>query len=149
MGTVVVGIFADHDGLVKLTDAIRAGGMSVERLRVISPDSPGEELASSGARFVLSGDAEPSTLTSGRGIITGMGGTGVPGLTESFPRVEAFHNPTLEELLSELDIPDGRMEDFGRALSSGRTVAGYNAGADVDRIKGWFSSAGAYPVEVF
>jgi hypothetical protein len=149
MGSVVVGIFPDHSGLEKLTDAIKAGGMSVDRLRIVSPETPSEYLASSGAKFMFSGDAEPSAISTGRGIITGLGGTGVPGLTESFPRVEAFHAPSLDELFSELDIPDGRMEDFERAVESGRTVVGYNAGNDIERVKDLFKTAGAYPVEVF
>lgn len=149
MGSVVVGIFPNHDGLVKLTDAIKAGGLSIDRLRIVSPETPAEDLATSGAQFVFSGDAEPSAIGTGRGIITGFGGTGVPGLTENFPRVEAFHAPSMGELLSELDIPDARMEDFERAIEQGRTIVGYNAGAEVERLKGLFREAGAYPVEVF
>lgn len=149
MGTVVVGIFQDHDGLVKLTDALKSAGMSVELLRIISPDTPAEYLASSGARFRFSGDAEATTIGSRGGIITGFGGTGVPGLTENFPRVEAFHGPSIDEMLSELDIPDGRMEDFGRAIEQGRSVAGYNAGHKIDEVKGMFKNSGAFPVEVF
>jgi hypothetical protein len=149
MGSVVVGIFPDHDGIVKLVDSLKAGGLSVERLRVISPDTPADELINSGIQFTLSGDAETSTLASGRGIITGFGGTGVPGLTDSMPRVSAFHEPSFEELFSELDIPDGRLPDFGRAIEEGRSVVGYNAGSGIDQVEGLFRSAGANLVEVF
>ncbi len=149
MGTVVVGIFPNHDGLVKLTDEIKTGGLSVDRLRIVSPETPADDLATSGATFILSGDAEPESISARGGIITGMGGTGVPGLTGSIPRVDAFHAPSMDELLSELDIPEGRMPDFERAIEQGRTVVGFNAGSEVERIKGLFAAAGAYPVEVF
>jgi hypothetical protein len=149
MGSVVVGIFPDHDGLAKLTDALKAGGYSVELLRVITPETPADELISSGAQFVFSGDVEPATLGGRTGIITGFGGTGVPGLTEEIPRVEAFHEPSLAEMLSEMDVPDARLSDFEVALSQGRSIAGYNARNSVDHVKSLFASSGAFPVDVF
>jgi hypothetical protein len=149
MGSVVVGIFPDHDGIAKLTDSLKAGGYSVERLRVITPETPADELISSGAQFMFSGDAEPSTLATRGGIITGFGGTGVPGLTEQIPHVDAFHAPSLAELFSELDIPDTRMGYFETAIEEGRSVAGYNAHGSVDQVRSLFTSCGASPVDVF
>lgn len=149
MGTVVVGIFPNHEGLVKLTDALKAKGLSVDRLRIVSPETPSDDLIGSGAQFTFSGDAEATTIGSGGGIITGFGGTGVPGLSENIPHVSAFHESSTAELLSELDIPDGRVDDFRSALSQGRTIVGYNAAKDTEQVKSLFSAAGASPVEVF
>lgn len=150
MGTVVVGIFADNDAVEKLTDAMKTQGLDLERLRIISNETPSDDLISSGVQF-FAGDAEPETLATGEGIITGMGGMGVPGLTTySSPRYDVgSHAPSTDELLSELNIPQRRVPDFEKALESGRSIVGYNAGNDVDRVKSLFSSAGATPVEVF
>jgi hypothetical protein len=149
MGSVVVGIFADHGGLSKLTDALKAGGYSIERLRIITPQTPADEVIRSGANVLVSSDAEPETISPRGGIITGFGGTGVPGLTEQIPRVEAFHDESLEEMFSELAIPDTRMGDFETALDQGRSIAGYNAHDQVEQIKTLFKDSGAFPVDVF
>jgi hypothetical protein len=149
MGTVVVGIFADHDGIAKLTESLKSGGYSVERLRVITPETPADELISSGVQFMMSGDTEDESIADRGGIITSFGGTGVPGLTSSIPRVEAFHAPSLAEMFSELDIPDRRVGDFETAIEQGRSVAGYNAHDQVETVKSLFRDSGAFPVDVF
>jgi hypothetical protein len=150
MGTMVVGIFPDHDCLTKLADAIKSGSLNIERLRVISSDTPSDNLIRSGLKFVYSGDAETTAIASGGGIITSFGGTEVPGLTNINTQVGTSHGaPSTEDLLGELEIPGGRNEDYSRALGAGRSVAGYNAGSDVDRVKAIFSAAGGNPVEVF
>ena len=149
MGTVVVGIFTDQDALKKLAEAMRVQGLDLLRLRIISNDTPSDDLASSGVQF-FSGDAEPEAIGDGEGIITGFGGTGVPGLTTSTPRYDiGMRAPSTDELLSELDIPERRMPDFEKALENGRSIAGYNAGNNVDSVKSLFANAGASPVEVF
>lgn len=150
MGTMVIGIFPDHDCLHKLTEALKSDGFSVERLRVISSDTPSDNLIRTGVQFIYSGDSEPGSIATGGGIITGFGGMGVPGLTDHAPQIGGFHSaPSTEDLLSELEIPGGRHDDYSRAIDQGRSVAGYNAGADVDRVRSLFSSAGGYPVESF
>ncbi len=150
MGTMVVGMFPNHDNLTSLTEALKAAGYNVERLRIISSDTPKDDLIRSGAQFVYSGDSESTAIGSGGGIITGFGGMGVPGLTEGGPRlptIESFHST--EDLLGELEIPGARFEDYCKALDAGRSVAGYNAGTDVEKVKALFSGCGGYPVEVF
>ena len=150
MHNMVVGIFPDHDCLAKLVDGIKAGGFSVERLRVISNETLSDNLIQTGLRFIYSGDAETTAIAQGSGIITSFGGTEVPGLTNVSTQVGSGHNvPSTEDLLGELEIPGGRAEDYSKALDAGRSVAGYHAGPDLDRVKAIFSAAGGNPVDVY
>ena len=150
MQNMVVGIFPDHDCLAKLADGIKSGGFNMERLRVISNDTLSENLIRTGLRFIYSGDAETTSIAQGSSIITSFGGTEVPGLTNVKSQVGSGHNvPSTEDLLGELEIPGARNEAYAQALDAGRSVAGYHAGPDVDRVKAIFSAAGGNPVDVF
>jgi hypothetical protein len=146
---VVVGIFPNHDAIAKLTEALKSGGLDVNELTVISDEVPSDDLVTSGVQFVLSGEPDEEMLTTGTGIITSSGGTGVPGLTDSVTQPHVAHAPSTIDLLADLDVPDGRTDDYVEALEQGRCVAGYVTSTDVDKVKGVFSSAGANPVEVF
>jgi hypothetical protein len=151
MGTMVVGIFPNHDSLVKLTDALKSNGLSVDKLRVVSSETPTDHLIRTGVQFNFSGEAEYSTIGRGGAIITSMGGgTDVPGLTEYNPSLESVESrPSVEDLLVDLNIPGARWEDYAKALDADRSVAGYPAWADVEKVKTLFSSAGGNPVDVF
>jgi hypothetical protein len=149
MGTVVVGILPDHDAVAKLADSLKAAGFDLAQLTVVSSEDPSDDLVHSGVQFVLAGDPDEDMLTTGTGIITSGGGTSVPGVTNSDVRAEMFHGASTTDLLGELEIPDGRTDDYAAAVESGRAVAGIVAGANVDKVKGLFSAAGANPVEVF
>ena len=150
MGTMVVGIFSDHDALIKLTDALKSNGLSVDKLRVISSETPTDHLIRTGVQFTYSGEAEYSAIGSGGGIITAMGGTNVPGLTNYNPSLQSVETrPSVEDLLEDLNIPGARFEDYAKALDAERTIAGYPAGANVEKVKALFSSQGGNPVDVF
>jgi hypothetical protein len=146
---VVVGIFPNNDAIAKLAQAITSGGLDVNELTVISSENASDDLISSGVQFVLSGEPDEEMLSAGTGIITSSGGTGVPGLTDSatFPHVS--HGPSTVDLLADLDVPDGRTDDYVEAIDQGRCVAGYVVSGDADKIKSIFTSAGGSPVEVF
>lgn len=147
---MVVGIFPDHASLIKLTDALKSNGLSIDKLRVISSETPTDNLIRTGVQFSYSGEAEYSAIGSGGGIITAMGGTSVPGLTEYNPSLETIESrPSVEDLLGELDIPGARWEDYAKALDTERSVAGYPAGANIEKVRALFSSAGGNPVDVF
>ncbi len=149
MGTMVVGIFKDHDAVAKLADTIKASGLDIERLKVITSETPSDDLVSSGVEFILSGEPNADAMGSGTGIITGFGGMSVPGLTDETPKGAGMVSSGSDELLAELSIPDGRSDDYTDAIDSGRSVAGFAAGPDVDKVKALFSAAGGTPVEVF
>jgi len=151
MGTMVVGIFPNHDSLIKLTDALKSNGLSVDKLRVVSSETPTDHLVRTGIQFNFSGEAEYSTIGSGGALITAMGaGTNVPGLTEYNPSLQSVESrPSVDDLLEDLAIPGARFEDYAKALDADRSVAGYRAGADIEKVKALFSAAGANPVDVF
>ncbi|MDQ6766650.1 MAG: hypothetical protein M3Z41_02470, partial [Candidatus Eremiobacteraeota bacterium] len=109
MGTMVVGIFPDHESLLKLTSALKANRLNVEHLRVISSDTPANNLIQTGVQFIYSGDAEETAIGTGSGIITSFGGTGVPGISDHGPALgEIRTSQSVEDLLGELAIPGGR-----------------------------------------
>lgn len=145
---VIVGIFNGEDAVKSLVGALKAAALSVERLQVVSGDDPSEGLAQSGVRFVYSGEAQEVSTGPGVGEITGLGGTGVPGLTDLTPRVAAFRDRSLVDNLGDLEIPESRLDDYAEAVEAGRIVAGYPTrdAADADNIKRIFSQAGASPV---
>ncbi len=145
--SMVVGIFPNHDCLVKLTDGLKSGGFDVSRLLVISPETPATELIQTGMQFVETGS--DAAVSRGGGIMTGGGGTGVPGLTSSRYDMPAFHDDSVERMLGEMEIPEKRFDSYALALDRNKTVAGYPAGADADKVRSLFDSAGATPVEVF
>ena len=149
MGTMVVGVFPNHDSVVKLTSQLKDGGFNVQRLRVISSETPSDHLIRTGAQFVYSGEAESTAIGTGGGIITGFGGTGVPGLTEHPSLGTVRSSSSIEELLGELEIPGVKYDEYDSELDKGKAVCGYNAGADVDRMKTMFSAAGCERVDVF
>jgi hypothetical protein len=114
------------------------------RLRVLSCDEVPTELASSGLQFTWIGDVDRGAP---HDIITGSGGTNFPGMAGG--DVSAVQGDLLLESLSDLEIPDGRTDDYSRAVEDGRMVLGYPGGADSTATKQLFSSAGATLVEVF
>jgi hypothetical protein len=145
---VVVGIFPNNDAVAKLTDALKGAGFDPADLTVISSEEAAGPLITSGAQFILSGEAEESTIGGGEGIITGHGGQDIPGLTQLQTDVGATEEGPEEEALSDLNVPDGRTDDYLQAIESGRAVAGINT-PDTDKAKALFSGAGATTVEVF
>lgn len=152
MGATVVGIFPNHDAISKLADSMKSAGLGVDTLKVVSNEAASDDLIDTGLQFLYSGDAEEEALSGGVGIITSMGGMSVPGLNETMPRVGVFHSGSsrsVEELLNHVSVPGHRYDDYGNALDSGRSVASFPAGDNVDKVKELFRSAGANLVEVY
>jgi hypothetical protein len=146
---VVVGIFPNHDAIAKVAEALKASGLDVNELKVISEETPPDHLITSGVEFILGGDPDEEMLTTGTGIITSSGGTGVPGLTGSAATPHVSRGPSAVDMLGDFDVPDGRTDDYIEALQKGRCIAGYVTSSDVDKVKGVFANAGGSPVEVF
>ena len=141
---MVVGIFSDSSSLRAVVDGLSGSGVDIEHLRVLSCDEIPTELATSGVQYVWIGDVNRGAPGS---IMTGGGGTGMP--------VPEEHNSgmiqgDLLESLSELAIPDGRTDDYARAVERGALVVGYpTLGIDVATLRQLYSSAGATDIAEF
>jgi hypothetical protein len=141
---MVVAILPDCTKLKTVVDGLAASGGDLGRLRVLTCEEVPTELATSGVQFVWIGDVERSEQG---GIITGGGGTGIPGTMNRSPNV--VEGDELLESLSDLAVPDARTDDYARAVEDGRAVLGYPSGANASVIRQLFLSAGATTVEEF
>lgn len=141
--SMVVGIFSNNDALQTIVDGLRDSGADLERLRALTTDEVPTELASSGVQFVWIGDVERGVT----GPTLGTGGTGLPSGSSRSPN--EVHGDELLESLSELGIPDGRTDDYARAVEDGRLVVGYPAFNDSSALKQLFKSAGANSIDEF
>ena len=140
---MVVGIFSSSDALRTIIDGLRASGADLERLRALTSDDVPTELVTSGVQFVWIGDVERGV----EGPALGSGGTGVPSSSNRSPN--EVHGDELLESLSELGIPDGRTDDYAKAVEDGRLIVGYPSFADSSALKQLFTSAGAKTVDEF
>ena len=141
MVKAVVGIFQSSDAVSTLAHTLKARGLDLAPLTIISRDEPTGYLATIGARFVRA--LEPVR----------MGGevdVEVPG--ERAPQLgyyEVAESSPAAGALSDLSVPDGRSDDFLTAVDAGRCVAGYPAGDRVDEVKALFAQTGANPIAIF
>jgi len=140
---MVVGMFSDTAALKPVLDGLRDTGADIERLRVLTYDEVPTELASTDIQFVWIGDVErasgPGELGTGTGLPTGA--------QNRSPN--EVHGDELLECLSEFAIPDGRTDDYARAVEGGALLVGYPAHADAAALRQLFTSAGATSVEEF
>jgi len=140
---MVVGIFSNSSALKSIIDGLRDSGADPERLRALTCDEVPTELATSGVQFVWIGDVERGV----EGPTLGTGGTGLPTSTNRSPN--EVHGDELLESLSELGVPDGRTDDYARAVEDGRMIVGYPSYSDSTALKQLFTSAGADSIDEF
>ena len=140
---MVVGIFNDANSLKPIIDGLKSSGADLERLRVLTYDEVPTELATTGIQLVWIGDVDRA-LDAGD---LGSGGTGVPGNRSSTP--SEVHGDELLECLSELGVPDGRTDDYARAVEDCKLVVGYPAFSDPAPLRQLFTSVGASSIEEF
>ena len=140
---MVVGIFSDCAALKPIIDGLKASGADLDRLRALSCDEIPTELASFGVNYTWIGDVD-------RGLSAGDLGTGGTGMPTSTTRsVADVGGDEMLESLSELGIPDGRTDDFARAVEDGKLVVGYPAYADSAPLRQLFQSVGADSIHEF
>jgi len=140
---MVVGIFSSSSALKSIIDGLRDSGADPERLRALTCDEVPTELATSGVQFVWIGDVERGV----EGPTLGSGGTGLP--TSSNRSPNEVHGDELLESLSELGVPDGRTDDYAKAVEDGRMIVGYPSYSDSTALRQLFTSAGAGSIDEF
>jgi hypothetical protein len=141
---MIVGIFPDSSALQSVVDGLNQAGVDLERLRVLSCDEIPTELATSGVQYVWIGDVNRGAPGS---IMTGGGGTGMP---EEEEHNSGMIGGDLMESLSELAIPDGRTDEYARAVESGSLVVGYpSLGVDSATLRQLYTSSGASNIAEF
>jgi len=140
---MVVGTFQDSTALKPVVDSLNASGVDIDRLRVLTYDEVPTELASTDIQFVWIGDVERASSPGEMGT-----GTGIPGQSSNRSPNEV-HGDELLECLSELAIPDGRTDDYARAVEKGSLIIGYPTRPDTPDLRALFLSAGATTVEEF
>lgn len=133
----VVTALSQHGDLKDLKAALHAAGLSADSLQVIGP---GE-----GTQSVTSGLAGADLRSGDVGT-----GTGVPGINSSHRLRSYFRNESVDDRLSDLDIPDSEMDNYVEALERGRTVVAYYARAEsVDAVESAFRASGLLNVRRF
>lgn len=140
---MVVGIFSNSGALKSIIDGLRESGSDPERLRALTTDEVPTELATSGVQFVWIGDVERGV----EGPTLGTGGTGLPTSTNRSPN--EVHGDELLESLSELGVPDGRTDEYAKAVEDGRMIVGYPSYSDSTALRQLFTSAGADSIDEF
>ena len=134
MSLVVTGLSQDGD-IAALKAALGAAGLPLDALQVIGPDDSTEGVA----RGII-----------GAELITGDGGTGVPGLNNVHRSCSFFRNETLSDRLGDFEIPDSEVDNYVEALERGRSVVAYFAHADtIDRVEEAFRTASLANVRRF
>ena len=143
--SMVVAIFPETAALKPVIDGLKAIGVDLEKLRVLTLEEVPTELASSGVQFVWLGDVERAATPGD----LGSGGTGVPGLKTGSASPTEVHGDELLEGLSEMGIPDGRSDDYAKAVEEGSVIMGYPSFADSAALRQVFSSNGASNIAEF
>ena len=149
MPLVVTGI-SQNANPSAIEKALHDAGFSVEPLSVYVAGEAPEGHPDSGARFVYTGtDSIRDMLGRGSSGIYSTGAGNVPGL-ELDSSSEYFQRETLEEELSELDIPDSELENYEEAIEAGRALFAYFARPEtVGPVEGIFRDAGLANVRTY
>jgi hypothetical protein len=145
---VVTGIAATRDTSA-VERALRDAGLSLDPLSIYVADELPEGRPDSGARFIYTGsDSIREILGRSEGIYaTGAGS--VPGLESSAPTAY-FPQETMEDELSELNIPDSEVDNYDEAIERGHAVVAYFAHPDTaPTIEGIFRATGLANVRTF
>jgi hypothetical protein len=138
---IVTGI--SQDGQTAAIEAsLQAAGLDLDGLEVLGPDDINAP--------VNSGHLDTAIITGG-GLETG---TGVPGLTNTAPRLSdishAVSGDSLWDRLADLAIPDDEVENYAEALEAGRSIVAYHGSpANAAAVEALFARAGLAKVKTF
>jgi hypothetical protein len=144
----VVGIFPDTTSVAALLNNLSAAGHDVSRAQILGNMDVPTEIANTGAQYTWLGDV--SRGSSIGGSITNMGGVSVPGIGIGGRTEGVVYGDSVNDYLASLKVPDGRTDDYAKAVEEGRTVTGLLVPDDaVEAVRGIYSSSGATVVDVF
>lgn len=134
-----------------IEQALRGAGLSLDPLTVFCAGEGRQEAPESGIRFIYTGTEDVRNLlgTGSAGIFS-MGGGEVPGLGADAASPEYFHQETLSEELSELEIPDSELDNYVEALDAGHCLVAYYAAPDnLQAVEAAFRGSGLAKVRIF
>jgi hypothetical protein len=150
VGLVVTGISQGMD-TSGIEQALRGAGLSLDPMTVFCAGEGRQEAPESGIRFIYTGTEDVRNLlgTGSAGIFS-MGGTEVPGLAADAPSPEYFHQETLSEELSEIEIPDSELDNYVEALDAGHCLVAYYAVPNnLETVEAAFRGSGLAKVRTF
>ena len=91
-----------------------------------------------------------SSIAGADSIITGSGGTGVPGIGADHNSLGYLGHPHLIQHVGSLPIPADEAENYNDALDDGRSVVAYKSGNnDCASFEGVFHTAGLRHIKTF
>jgi hypothetical protein len=129
-------------------------GVDHAKLTIITKVDQSEEHDESFLNFIHAGAPEIDTNLMGHiggdSIMTGSGGTGVPGMTTGVSTLGYFDHPHVIQHIGNLPIPDDEAENYTDAIDDGRVVLAYKcADTEAATYEGAFHSAGVRHVKTF
>ncbi len=129
-------------------------GVDRTKLVVITKAERSDNHDQSFLNFIHAGAPEIDSDSIGRldddSIMTGGGGTGVPGLTGAIRTLPYISHPHVSEHVGNLPIPDDEAENYNDAIEEGRVVVAYPCDeADTAPIEAAFRGAGVKKVKTF
>ncbi len=130
------------------------GGVDRSKLHVITLADESSQHESSFLNFIHAGggyvdsDMQGNLAGTDTDIITGSGGTGVPGIGMPVNRLGYLGTGDVENHFGTLPIPEDEAANYNDALDAGRTIVSYDCGdGDTAAVEGAFRSAGLQRVK--
>ena len=127
-------------------------GIDRAKLTVITKTDRSYEHDSSFLNFCHVGAEEIDSDTIGHiggdTIMTGSGGTGVPGMTSN-ATLSYFSHPKVAQHVGILPIPEDEADNYNDAIEDGRVVVAYTCEGDTSALEAAFRGAGVLHVKTF
>lgn len=134
MGLVVTGISQAGD-IAALEAALKNASLPLDRVQIIGPTD-----SDTGAVGRIAGPQ----------IMTGDGGTGVPGLGGGQRGMPYFRQESMSDRLGDLEIPDSEVDNYVDALEAGRTIVAYFARPEnIGAVEEIFRNSGFAKIKTF
>ena len=127
-------------------------GVQTAKLIVLTKTDRSYEHDSSFLNFIHVGAQEIDSDTIGNiessSIMTGGGGTGVPGMTTR-SSLGYFSHPKVAQHVGNLPIPEDEADNYNDAIEDGRAVVAYQCEGETAAVENAFRSSGVLHVKTF